>query len=169
MEIYHYHPSTGAFTANGEADESPLEPGVFMIPAHATDIAPPVAQPGYIRRFVAGVWGYAPEEKPTQEPTPEPEPAVPDKISDRQFFHVLAKRGMITPEEALQAVKTGDLPAALEAYVSSMPDDQEFDVRMLLEGATEFRRDHPLTVAFGAFFGMTPEQIDGLFIEGAQL
>ena len=99
---------------------------------------------------------------------PEP-PPVPESISDRQFFHVLAKRGLITQDEALQAVKTGDLPAALEAYVASMPDDQEFDVRMLLEGGTEFRRDHPLTAAFGAFFGMIPAQIDELFIEGAQI
>ena len=169
MKVYSYHYQTGEFVGVDDADESPLEPGVFLIPANATAIKPPAEKSGFVRRFVNGSWGYSPIEAPQSHPTEEPTPYVPESISDRQFFHILAKRSMITQEEALQAVKNGDLPAALEAYVASLPDDQEFDVRMLLEGGTEFRRDHPLTAAFGAFFGMIPAQIDELFIEGAQI
>lgn len=39
--IYNYHHTYGYYTNFSEADESPLEPGVFLLPAHATFVAPP--------------------------------------------------------------------------------------------------------------------------------
>jgi len=86
-----------------------------------------------------------------------------DEISDRQFFHALALSGMITQDEALTAVKIGTLPAAFEVFVGGLPTDDQFNARMLLEGATTFKRSHPLTAAFGAMSGMTPTQIDALW------
>lgn len=41
MKIYNYHNQFGYFMNASEADESPLEPGVYLIPAFATEIAPP--------------------------------------------------------------------------------------------------------------------------------
>jgi hypothetical protein len=42
MIVYHFHPETGAFlNTSSEADPSPLEPGVFLIPANATAKLPP--------------------------------------------------------------------------------------------------------------------------------
>ncbi|MGE5553289.1 MAG: tail fiber assembly protein [Betaproteobacteria bacterium] len=54
--IYHYHPETGEYLGESEARESPLEPGVFLLPAHATFEAPPEAGPGQVAVFNAGVW-----------------------------------------------------------------------------------------------------------------
>ena len=169
MLVYNYHPITAEYLGPNEADESPLEPGVFLIPADATTTEPPAQQEGFVRRFTNGAWGYSPIEEPDAEPTPEPEPYVPETISDRQFFQALAIRELITKAEALAAVSTGTLPAAMEAMLAGMSDDEEFAARMLLQGATTFKRSHPLTQAFGSGFGMTPEQIDELWIEADAL
>lgn len=96
-------------------------------------------------------------------------PPVPSAISDRQFFHILAVDGFITEAEALAAVKTGDPPAAFETFIASLPESERFSARMLLEGATTFERNHPLTNAFGTMYGMTAEQIDDLWRRASAL
>lgn len=89
-----------------------------------------------------------------------PANVVPTTISDRQFFQGCALRGLCSEAEALEAVKTGTLPAQLEAFVTALPADQRFGARMVLSGAVSFNRSSPLTEAFGQMAGMTPAQVD---------
>lgn len=88
---------------------------------------------------------------------------VPVIVSDRQFFHAAALMGVITPAEALEAVKTGTIPALLEQIVAGMPEEPQFNARMVLSGAVEFRRDHPLVQGIGDAIGWTSDQIDDLY------
>ena len=77
MQIYHYDPTSLLLLAIGQADPSPLEEDVFLIPAHATDIAPPSFDPAtHTCRFIDGGWAVA--EIPQSEPEPEP------SLADRQ-------------------------------------------------------------------------------------
>lgn len=94
---------------------------------------------------------------------------VPERISDRQFFAVLEQMGRITYEEALQAVKTGDLPPAFEAFLASLDDDKQKSYRLFMEGETFFSRNHQITLDLAAFFKMTDQQVDAIFIEGDKL
>jgi hypothetical protein len=96
-------------------------------------------------------------------------PPVPEEISDRQFFQALAIAGLISKEEAIAAVATGAVPAAMEAFFSGMSEEEEFAARMLLQGAIVFHRHHSLVEAFGALQGMTPEQVDDLWRMAAAL
>jgi hypothetical protein len=51
MIIYHYHPETKQYITSGLADPSPLEKGVYLIPAHSTNIQPPTSIEGKIITF----------------------------------------------------------------------------------------------------------------------
>lgn len=54
--IYNYHPKTGEFLTEAPADESPLEPGVTLIPAYATIIKPPKTAIHEVAVFFDGLW-----------------------------------------------------------------------------------------------------------------
>ena len=100
---------------------------------------------------------------------PPPAP-VPQSISDRQFAQALAIGGLITKDAALAWVKVGTVPTPLQAFVDTIADDQQrFSANMLLGGATEFRRDHPLVAQFGAGIGKTEAEIDDIWRLGATL
>ena len=94
------------------------------------------------------------------DPYVPPPPPLIDPISDRQFFEQLAVQSVITQTEALAAVRTGTLPAALQALINGLPADQQFGAQMILSGATQFYRHHPMTVAFAAAYGWTDNQVD---------
>lgn len=75
MNIYHYHPETGVLIGQSQADPSPLEPGVWLIPAYATTDQPPVPGEGEYVVRINGIWETQPIPDP---PTPAPpEPSVP--------------------------------------------------------------------------------------------
>jgi len=71
MRIFHYHSDTGVLGGEDVADESPLEPGVWLIPAHATTIEPPPAGDGEQAVWKGEGW--------VVEPIPEPEPELEDE------------------------------------------------------------------------------------------
>lgn len=95
--------------------------------------------------------------------------SVPQVVSDRQFFQQLAVQGTITQDEAIAAVATGTLPASMVQLVSQLPPDQQFGANMLLKGAIEFKRSHPMVPVLGAAYGWTSAQLDALWTAAAVL
>jgi hypothetical protein len=101
-----------------------------------------------------------------------PPPQVPETISNRQFAEALAFQGLITQAEALAWVKGGAVPPKLQAVVDVIPDaNTKFGAQMLLDGATQFNRSHPMVAQLGA--GMsppeTPAQLDDIWRMAATL
>lgn len=59
--IYHYSPETGELTGADMARESPLEEGVYLIPANATDVEPPTTGENQAVVFSGGLWSLKPD------------------------------------------------------------------------------------------------------------
>ena len=99
-----------------------------------------------------------------------PGPVAPPVISDRQFFQQLAEQGTITPIEALDAVKIGAIPPALQTQIDTLPTAEErFGATMLVAGGTQFERAHPITAQLGALMGWSASDIDSLWTAAAKL
>jgi hypothetical protein len=95
--------------------------------------------------------------------------ALPATISDRQFFQQLALDGEITEAEALAAVATGTVPAALVAVIESLQPSDQFAANMFLQGATVFERGHPMTLVLAALMGWNANMLDALWTNAAAL
>ncbi|MBP2564642.1 hypothetical protein J2766_001201 [Agrobacterium tumefaciens] len=70
--IFNYNADTGEYLFASVPDRDPLVNDRFLIPANATTLPPPEAQPGFVRRFIDGAWGYSPLEGTGTLPTEEP-------------------------------------------------------------------------------------------------
>ena len=75
MKVFHFHPETGVFLGEGNADPSPLEPGKWLLPAHATAIEPLLPNNNEQVIWVNNNWQLRPIPEP--EPPSEPEPTEP--------------------------------------------------------------------------------------------
>ena len=63
MKIYNYHQELKYFIGEENAFESPLELGVFLIPAHATDIEPPTCESNQIQIFNETSWDIIEDQR----------------------------------------------------------------------------------------------------------
>ena len=62
------------------------------------------------------------------------------------------------------------MPAQVDAAIAAIPDDQQRAVAEIeWEYATQFERMHPLIAQVGGAFGLTPEQIDGMWQAAMEL
>lgn len=62
MIVYLYDDKTFEFTGSWDAQESPLEPGIFLTPSASTQIAP-VAKSGYASIWNGNKWGYVEDHR----------------------------------------------------------------------------------------------------------
>jgi len=101
-------------------------------------------------------------------PALEPE-AVPELISDRQFFQQLAIEDRITENEALEAVGPGVIPTAMLALINMLPAEDQFGAKMLIRGATTFERLHPVAGLIQQLYGWSDGQRDDFWTAAAKL
>ena len=142
--------ASGYFIGLTVADESPKEPGVFLMPARTVDAAPPVD--GFRRAKWGGSgWLY---DQPV-EPSPAAEPLPPPvEVSMRQARLALLSSGRL---------------ADVNAVIAGLPDALREAATIEWEYAPSVRRDSPLVAAVGAALSLSESQLDDLFRQAVVL
>jgi len=100
----------GYFVGTTTADESPLEQGVFLIPARCVEVELPAVPVGTKAKFVSGEWAF--EAIPVPPPVPEPVPPAPLTYQEKR------KAAYPPMADYLDAVVKAD-PVATQAYVDA--------------------------------------------------
>lgn len=90
----------------------------------------------------------------TLEDAPEPGTIVPVSVTRRQAKTQLSRVGLLS---------------AVDALIADMPGQEGEEARIDWADAGELRRDHPLILALGPQFNLTPDDIDALFVEAAKI
>lgn len=139
----------GYFVGTVEADESPLEPGVFLIPGGAIDVSAPVVPPGKVALWQASQWVFVnPPDDPQQE-TP-PVEGVPQVVTRAQAKAALAQSGLLDTVQTIM-----DNPETPVLY------------RIAWNDAQEFRRTSPTLAALAALINLSQQDLDNLFTVAA--
>jgi len=173
MNIYNIHPQTGEYLNTGIADESPLEPGEYLIPAYATAIAPPSVLANQKAVFDGDAWsvladfrglvfyladgskhiitelGVSPPVGSTPTPPPAPAPSIEE-----------VRAAMVCSSWQMRRAMT---QTALRADVESAIAAADQDTKDMWEYATTFQRTHPIVAALAASMNKTDAEIDALF------
>lgn len=125
----------GFFVGVATADESPLEPGIFHIPAGCVEMPPPACTDKEIARWVSGAWL---KEKLPEAPTPEEKPLTKEAVeharllaysdpiygSDRLFAE--ASRMQLMEEEGFEAVRASAIARYREIQaLYPWPEEEE--------------------------------------------
>lgn len=133
------------------ADESPLEPGVYLIPGGAVDMPPPDVPAGQRARPVDGEWVF--------ETTPEA-PAAADPQADTQAG---------SPGVPMAGVRIALLRAGLldrvEALIAAAPAPAGPELQIAWEYAATVHPDHPLVAYVATGLGLA--DISGLLAVAA--
>lgn len=114
MKRVYVFDADGPFVGPYDAQESPLDPGVFLVPQRSTDIAPPAVTEAQFAQWNGTAWDVIDIPPPPPPPPPTPEElasaakAAQDKQdaqdakADAKFQSFIA----MTPAEAKQWAKT---------------------------------------------------------------
>lgn len=65
-KIYVYDSKTGEYLFSENAEKSPMEKDVYLLPANATFLAPPDTGKNQAAVFVAGAWKVVPDYRATK-------------------------------------------------------------------------------------------------------
>lgn len=175
MNIHNYSPITGEYVGTSKAQKSPLEDDVYLIPAHSTKTAPPVANKGFARVFDGKDWGQVIDKRgeawwdsnrdqvtiedlgdPTGRGLVSSKPPPPPPSTDPTDYELTA----------FQFFSFFDGIGLTEEVVDAAIDQVEPNVTKRIQHkrrfrhATSYRRDHPLLVSLVSAVGKTPAQID---------
>ena len=159
----------GVYVGPTMADESPLEPGVWLVPAGCVETPPPEVLEGQMAVWESGSWATMPIPDESGVTTP---PLTPEEIlaaeraamrlSFAQLLIGLVTEAWIAEAEG-DAWLAGTLPFAVLTVIDSLPAEQRFAARARALRPSEVLRNDPLVSSMGVAAGKSAEEIDTFF------
>lgn len=137
-----------------EADESPLEPGVWLIPYGAVDTDLPSIPDGFIAKWNGSSFDMEAYVAPTDEPASPP-------VTNNTVSSVTARQARLALlESPATDLQYASLLDQLEAFIN-LSDNRRYKIEW--EYASTIERDSPIVDAISMIFQWTPSEIDALF------
>ena len=113
MIVYKYDEKTGVYASNVQAQESPREPGVYLIPAMATDVMPPATGKNECPVWENGKWTVKPNFRGTKYWLPDGSEHSITEINVVPPADALFEKPIIPPTfEEAKAAKLAELDTA---------------------------------------------------------
>lgn len=147
--------AAGYFVGLVDCDESPEEPGVYLIPGGCIDVAAPVVPTGQRARWVAGAWTF---EADTAPAATDPPPQTLDEWRASASVSRFQARAALLNAGLLDSVQTKMSDPATPALA-----------RLAWTDAQEFRRMSPTVLTMGQALDLTDVQLDDLFKQAATI
>lgn len=122
MKIYHYDSETLELIGESEADESPLEPGIFLIPANSTADQPLPQVAGKTRHYEGGLWVYRdiPEPPAPHVKTAEEIKAEKNAKVQADIYAIEAGQNSAVREALLNMPGAVGKLAAIDAQIAAL-------------------------------------------------
>ena len=169
-----YDRTTGLYLGAVTADPSPAEPGVWLYPAFATLVPPPVSGPQQAAVWSGEAWTLVPDHRGETrwldhatsyvvETLGEPEGSIEQPPAPPQPIVVPAS---VTNFQARAALIAAGLFDQVDAAVHASGDQLAIQA---WEYANNVYRQSSLIAQLGAALGLTEQQIDALFITAAAI
>lgn len=176
MEIWNYHPITGELLGPSVADPNPVEEGEWLVPAHATPVAPPERQDGHAVVFAGSSWANVPDHRgevwwmadATDNTDPRAIAAIGDPTTfDPPLTNVEPAAPPAPPPPPIvvsaRQIRLALNQLGLRAVVEGWVQAADQDTKDTWQFGTEFARaGSPVTDAAEAK-GKTAEEVDALF------
>jgi hypothetical protein len=160
MIVYQKNPD-GLYLGPVEADQSPLEPGVWLIPGGCVEVAPPEIPEGMLAVWQSDQWSLLPvpsDDEGPDEPPP-PDPVVPAYVRKLALVRALRMVGLDgDPDNPVKAWPV--IRAAIEAADEDTREDWTL--------AVEIPRDDPALDAIAGALDVPAGVLDEVFILAAQ-
>jgi hypothetical protein len=120
MLAYTYNPITGEFVGTSSVDESPLEPGVMLMPAYSTKIAPPE----FNSELQMLYFDFNKNQWSVQDIAAEPEI---EKITKEQVDSLKAELKEVLEKREIVLRKLGLEEADIQLLLVKLPDEAFID------------------------------------------
>ena len=156
----------GVFVGAVAADESPLEPGVHLVPRGAVTEAPPAIPEGQRARWTGAGWQLEDIPPPAGPIVGDPATAW-HRVPALALINAASAAGWITEDEADAWAARSALPAAVADVLATLPDAERRPIRRRVLAMTVAERADPLVAAVAHAAGAGDAAVDALFREAA--